>query len=86
MTSQQQKRDTAANTQNKPEEIPQHEQDTDMPSEVAQDQARPQDGREYLAQKQIAEEEANWAPPTESGNPEAPSDNTAANRTTGSRK
>lgn len=84
MASQQQKRD-AANTHTKPEEIPQHEQDTAMPSEVAQDQARPTDGKEYLEQKQIAEEESDWAPPTESGNPEAPSANTSANRTTGTR-
>lgn len=85
MASQQQKRDVA-NPHNTSEEIPQHEQDTDMPSETAQDQARPKDGREYLAEKQIAQEEEAWSPPTESGNPEAPSANTAANRTAGVRK
>lgn len=86
MAAQRQKHDTAANTQNRPEEIPQHEQDTSMPSEQALEQARPTDGREYLAQKQIAEEEADWAPPTESGNPEEPSTNTSSNVVTGSDK
>lgn len=81
MAPQHQKRDSAANPQNRPGEIPQHEEDTAMPSEAAQEQARPTDGTEYARQKQIAQEEAAWSPPTESGNPEAPSDNTAANIT-----
>ncbi len=85
MASQQQKHD-AANTQNRPEEVSQHEENTDISSDTAVEQARPKDGKEYLEQKQVVEKEAGWAPPTESGNPEVPSDNTAANRTTDSRK
>lgn len=86
MASQRQKHDTATNTQNKPGEIPQYEENTDMPSETAQEQARPEDGTAHAAQKQIAEEEAGWAPPTESGNPEAPSTNTTVNTNSDSRK
>jgi hypothetical protein len=86
MAAQHQKQTAATNTQNKPGEVPQHQENTDMPSEAAQEQARPTDGRKYLEEKQIAQEQEAWSPPTESGNPEAPSTNTSANVTSGSRK
>lgn len=77
MASQEEKRDQRTATDTTP---------TETASEAAQEAARPTDGAEHAEQLQVAEAEAGWAPPTESGEPDKPSSNTTAGSTPKPRK